>query len=221
MSATISFAARLYFADWARLGPPALPGRTRQARDNERRVLRALGGWVNERGQCWPTIRAIATACQLGKTTVERALRRLVDAGLLNTRRRGRRVVYTVVHFAGVVDRVRRSRAIVEARRKAAAHWERIKGWARSVDNPSRTRASARIPDSEESQRRSVDRSDPDPERTLGTRTGGPRTFGEGIEQIAQKLFGEGIADLKAKLAGEPTTPTTPLPAASHGANRR
>ncbi|MCY3911929.1 MAG: helix-turn-helix domain-containing protein [Chloroflexi bacterium] len=203
-------AARLYFADWERLGPPALPGRTTRARENEAKVLRALGGWIGEDARCWPTIRAIATACQLGKTTVERALRRLVDAGLLKTRRRGRRVVYVVVHFVGVVDRVRRSRAVARTRGKAAAHWERIKGWARSVDNPARTRASARIPDSEESQRR-VDTLD-------RNRTGGPQMLFAEAEGIAQKLFGEGIADLKAKLTGEPPTA---LPSASHGANRR
>ena len=75
-------------------------------------MLRALGGWINEAGRCWPTIRAVATASGLAPTSCARAIRRLVDAGVLKARRRGRRVVYTVVHFQGVMDRIRRSRAV-------------------------------------------------------------------------------------------------------------
>jgi len=205
MSATFDFAARLYFADWARLGPPALPGRTTRARENEAKVLRALGGWINEAGRCWPTIRTVATASGLAPTSCARAIKRLVDAGVLKARRRGRRVVYTVVHFQGVMDRIRRSRAVARAKLAARSVYKRF----RSSTHGRRTPDS----DSGESQRRSVDRSDPAPDRTPETRTGGLRTFAEGIADMRAKLTGEPPTALPASEPGPSPVPRRPSPA--------
>lgn len=70
----------------------------RRLRPSDKLALAALGGHTDTTGRCWPSIAKLMECSGLRERTVQRALKRLEEAGYLQIERReGRSTVYRVL----------------------------------------------------------------------------------------------------------------------------
>jgi len=61
----------------------------------EKMVLLCLCDYANDKGECWPAVESLARKCSVSDRTVQRAIRGLVQAGILTVRQSQGRVANT------------------------------------------------------------------------------------------------------------------------------